>query len=269
MKWEHVGCAIITGASSGIGAEFATRLAQQGFNLLLIARRKDRLHDLASKLKSTNGIEADILVADLASIEGITQVCASIQNYPDIDVLINNAGFGTVGLFHELDLNSQIQMQFVHNTAPFILTKAILPLMITRNRGVLIYTSSLGALVPTPANGLYPSTKAFLISFAENLAIELHKTEIRVQALCPGFTHTEFHDKGEAQLAKTSIPAKMWQNPDQVVTESLIGAYKRKKIVIPGRNNRFLIHAIPRFLRNKIILNTYRVMGKKREKANQ
>jgi len=147
-----------------------------------------------------------------------------------------------------------------------MLTKAILPSMISRNRGVLIYTSSIGAFLPTPVNSLYPSTKAFLVSFAKNLPIELHNTEIRVQALCPGFVNTEFHDKGDAKLAKTSVPSSMWQNPDLVVRESLKAAFKRTLIVIPGRKYRFLLRYVPHYLRDRIVLNRFRAMSKTQQK---
>ncbi|GIV59641.1 MAG: hypothetical protein KatS3mg043_0730 [Rhodothermaceae bacterium] len=186
--------ALITGASSGIGAGFARRLAERGYNLILVARRADRLAELAEELQTRHGIEAEGLPADLATDEGIRRVEARIVDCDTLDLLVNNAGFGTTGRFAEIDLAPQLAMIHVHVIAPVRLIRAALPGMMARGAGGIINVSSVSAFWPNAGSATYSATKAYLNAFSEALAHELRGTGVTVQALCPGFTRTEFHD---------------------------------------------------------------------------
>lgn len=248
MDWDKPGLAVITGASSGIGLEFASRLAEQGFNLLLVARRKERLEQLSRELNLKCGVTVEVYAADLTKMDEIRQLTCHLGEINEIDILINNAGFASLGLFSEADIKKLLDMQMVHNTAPILLTRAVLPAMVKRDRGVIIFTASVAAFTALPVNGLYTPTKAFLVGLAECLAIETYRTNIRVQALCPGLTRTEFHDVAGLHNINDHVPKKMWQTTGQVVRASLSGARKRKSVVIPGILNRILakwIHRSP------------------------
>ena len=253
MRWESPGWAVITGASSGIGEEFARQLAAQGFSLLLVARRKDRLEALAKSLRGRRGVLAEAFPTDLSQREEIARLGARLQTLENLDVLINNAGFGTVGPFFEADLESQLSMLNVHNAAPTILARIALPKMIQRNRGVIIFTASLSAFVPSPGGGLYTPTKAFLAGLAKTLSLELNHTNVRVQALCPGYTKTEFHEDPAYDGLKAFLPKYAWGTSQRVVQASLRGAFKRKQIVIPGLLNRLTLNLIPK----SVMLKSY------------
>ncbi len=238
MSWDSVGTALITGASSGIGAAFTRELAKQKFNLILVARRKERLDELASELKNTYGIQVLVIVADLSKIEDIELLYSHISDLEDLDVLINNAGFGTRGYFENIPFKPQKDMIFVHNIAPSYFCRAALPNMIKRNRGVIINTSSMAAITYLPQNVMYNATKAFLKVFTETLHLELEGTGVKVQALCPGFTITEFHEVGDFQgFNRKVLPEKMWMSSEEVVKQSLEAVAKDEYIFIPGSAN--------------------------------
>ena len=246
MNWETPGWAIITGASSGIGEEFARQLGAQGFSLLLIARRKDRLDTLADAIRREFGGTVECLAADLSQAEDLAAARERLLHLESPDILINNAGFGTVGPFCEADIEGQMAMLRVHNEAPVRLTRALLPTMVRRNRGVVILTSSLSAFVPSPGSGLYTATKAFLVGLARVWALELKDTEIRVQALCPGYTHTGFHDDHAYDGLKSFLPRYAWGTTAAVFRASLRGARRNKPVVIPGFANRAAQKFVPK-----------------------
>lgn len=253
MKWESPGWAVITGASSGIGEEFARQLGAQGFSLFLVARRKDRLEELAKSLHGAYGVTAETFPANLGHLGEIDRVRERLQTLENLDVLINNAGFTTVGPFFETDLKSQLSMLNVHNATPVILTRIVLPKMIQRNRGVIIFTASLAAFLPSPGAGLYTPTKAFLMCLAKILSLELNHTQVRVQALCPGYTRTEFHNDPAFNGLKALLPKFVWGTSQRVVRNSLQAALKRKCVVVPGLLNRLEINLIPK----KIMLKSF------------
>jgi short-subunit dehydrogenase len=241
MTWNNPGVALITGASSGIGAEFAKQLAAQGFNLILVARRRELLEKLASTLHSQHGITAEVIAADLSKRTDVEMFARKISTIDKLDILVNNAGFARMSPFAETDLQSQLDMIEVHNAAPTIFTRYVLPGMLKRNRGVIIFTSSMSAFLASPDFALYTATKAFLVGFAEVLKLELRDTNIRVQALTPGFTHTEFHDAPDLHEIKSSVPEFLFGSITNVVKESLKGARKRKVVVVPGLINRVVL----------------------------
>lgn len=249
MRWDKPGVALITGASSGIGSEFARQLAGQGFNLVLVARRQEMLEKIGKELQDKHGINVEILAADLGSLTEADRVASRIRELDNLDILINNAGFGLPGGFVDCDYERMLQMMQVHDTTPVILTRAAIPGMVQRSRGGIIFTSSVSGLIPAP--GMYSPTKAFLIMLAECLNLELDGTGVRIQALCPGFTHTEFHDK-EFKDFKQNIPNFMWGTMNNVVKESLTGLRKKKTIVVPGRLNRFIWKCIPMTIKKRV-----------------
>jgi hypothetical protein len=239
FPWENPGWALITGASAGIGMEFARQLAQMRFSLVLVARREDRLRSLAANLEQEYRITTEFLSADLAQDDGIAAVVARIKNEPNLDVLVNNAGFGSVGTFATANFDHQIEMLRVHNLAPVHLCRAALPGMISRGRGAIINVASLASYLPAAGSVMYSATKAFLRMLSESIALELEGTGVVIQALCPGFTHTEFHEAGELEgTGEMPIPKGMWMSVDSVVKDSLKGVKDGKVVVVPGLKNR-------------------------------
>jgi short-subunit dehydrogenase len=222
--------ALITGASSGIGETFARKLAARGFDLILVARREDRLRALASELSAN----VRVIAADLTEEEGIAATEASIRESPDFELLVNNAGFGTLGRFWETDLHGQEQMHRLHVMAMMRLTHAALKVMVPRDRGGVINVSSVAAFGQTEGNVSYCATKTWANAFTQGLDIELNRvrSKIKVQALCPGFTMSEFHDV--IGVNRANIPGFLWMQADAVVDASLRGLERGEVIVIPG-----------------------------------
>jgi hypothetical protein len=240
MENQSSGRILITGASSGIGAAFARVLAARQKNLTLVARRKERLENLASELRKNHNIDVEILVADLSYARDIDKVEKHIADNQPLDMLINNAGFVTSGRFSRTDLEEQEAMIRLHVIAPIRLTHAALPKMVERGHGTIINVSSNAAFIPLRGAVTYSGTKAFLVAFSEALQSELEGTGVHVQALCPGFTRTEFHDR-LPRFKSSSIPAPFWTYPEEVVAASLGAVEKNKVICIPGLTNRLLV----------------------------
>ncbi len=233
--------ALITGASSGIGAAFARRLAQLGYRLILVARRRERLEQLRDELAAERSATAEVCTADLANSADLERVAMLIADLPDLELLVNNAGFGTMGRYVEADVQTQLDMIRVHVLAPVRLTRAAVPGMMERDRGGIINVSSLAAWFACSGNIQYASTKLYLNTFSEGLQEELCKTKVHVQALCPGFTYTEFHDVERMEgFDRSMIPEKHWMPADDVVDYSLKMLPRRRVIVIPGWRNRVL-----------------------------
>lgn len=221
--------ALVTGASSGIGAAFARRLAHDGYSLILVARRADRLDALARELGS-----AEILAADLATEEGLQAVEQRILAVPALDLLVNNAGFGTMGRFFEIPVESQDQMHRLHVIATMRLAHAVLPGMVARGRGAVINVSSVAGFGQSPGSISYCATKAWMNSFTEGLDIDLKSagSPVKVQALCAGFTRTEFQDV--LGMDRRRIPDMLWMSAEEVVDASLKGLAEGRLFVIPG-----------------------------------
>jgi len=248
---HNKGLALVTGASSGIGAVYAARLAAQGYDLLLVARRKDRLEELARALEKQHAICAEAFAADLAKDEGLRSVEDRIAAAENLTMLINNAGFGIRGLFQDSDRERQDEMHRLHIIATMRLTHAALKGMLARGRGTIVNVSSVAAFSQSPWNTTYSATKAWMNSFTEALAVELEtcRAPIRVQALCPGFTYTEFHDV--MGVDRKIVPASWWMSAEAVVDASLRGLARGKLIVIPGWRYRVyvaLLAFMPRFV---------------------
>jgi short-subunit dehydrogenase len=229
-----VSVALITGASSGLGVTFSRKLAKAGHNVTLVARRRDRLDEVAAALSKEFGIRADTLAADLATDAGIATVVQYIESTPDLEILVNNAGFGTKGLFYEASIESQEQMHRVHILAILHLTHAALRGMVPRRKGAVINVSSMAAFSIAAGGVSYGATKAWINSFTKGIDAELTvvKSPVKVQALCPGFTITEFHDT--LGMDRGLVPRWLWLKADFVVDTSLKALSGNKVIVVPG-----------------------------------
>lgn len=243
LNVQNASTALITGASSGIGAAFARALAARQYDLVLVARREERLISLASELQQRFHVRAEVMVADLSNPEGMERVEKRLTSIKTLDILVNNAGFGIPGKFIEIPLEQQLGMIQVHVFASVRLSHAALPRMIARRHGAIINVASLGAFIPKPEDATYCATKAYLKTFSQALQAELRGTGVQVQALCPGFTRTEFHDQPvyEQRHVKASIPKALWMSADDVVAESLAALARGRVVCVPGFKNRFII----------------------------
>ena len=242
MNWDNPGSALITGASSGIGAEFARQLAGQGFNLILVARRKQRLESLSQDVSNKYNIKAEVLVADLSKMSDIEKVASKISNTANIDVLINNAGYGIFRPFEERENKQNAEMINVHYTAPVMHCHAAIKGMKTRKRGVIINVAS--GMVIVRKNIMYSSSKAALVAFTEILKAEMKHSDIEIQALCPGYTYTEFQTTETMKGYNLEDYSEMyWMSAEEVVTSSLKAIKSRNAIFLPGEENRELLKA--------------------------
>ena len=237
----HPKTALITGASSGIGAEFARQLAAQGHDLILVARRGERLAALAAELQDQHNITAEPLVADLATTEGIEKVAARLAELNNLALLVNNAGFGISGSLAKAELQGQLDMLNVHMVATMHLSHAALPGMISRGSGGIINVASLAAFMALPGEINYCATKAYLVTFSQALAAEVRRKGVRVQALCPGFTITEFHDEPDRPGAgREGYPRFLWGSSQAVVADSLRALDRGQVVCVPGFVNRMI-----------------------------
>lgn len=226
---------LVTGASSGIGAEFSAQLAGKGAKLILVARREDRLNALAEKCASDHNVETRVVVLDLLaddSVEQLRQQTADVE----VDLLINNAGFGHYGEFADMEPDRADRMLQLNTQTLVRLTRAYLPDMLSRKRGGIINVASSSGFQAVPFMSLYAATKAFVLHFSEGLWAETRKQGVTVQALCPGFTKTEFFD--EANLP-TSV-AFGTTSVEYVVANSLKALARKRQYSIPGWVNYFV-----------------------------
>ena len=229
--------ALITGASAGLGADYARRLAAAGTNLVLVARRLARLDDLARELREKHAVTVETLQADLATSDGIARVEHRLAGAETLDLLVNNAGFTGGKSFVERDAAVHMDMVQVHVATTVRLSRAVLPGMVSRGRGVIINVASIAAWSAF-SGPMYSGTKAFLVMFSENLQSELLGTGIRVQALCPGMTHTEFHEV--ANIDKAIVPKLFWMTAEEVVRISL-RRLGRGTVCVPGWKNKVIV----------------------------
>jgi short-subunit dehydrogenase len=231
--------ALVTGASSGIGAVFARELASRGSDLVLVARSRDKLASLADELRASYGVAADAVVADLAKPSAADELAAELRDSaPQIDILVNNAGFGLHALLHQADAARLTEMVQVNVAALVDLTRLYLPGMVARDRGAVINVASTAAFQPVPYMAVYGASKAFVLSFTEALWAETRRTGVRVTALCPGSTETEFFAVAGENAQVGRIMA-----PQRVVHAALRALDRRASTVVTGAGNRLLINA--------------------------
>jgi short-subunit dehydrogenase len=224
--------ALVTGASSGLGLAFAERLSADGYDLILVARRQDRLEELAMRL-SENGSLVETAVADLADPEEIYELALRLAGDEDIEMLVNNAGFSAYGPFIEIDPDVAEQQIAVHITATVRLTRAVLPGMVKRRKGAVInvastFAFSSGINMPARPRATYAASKAYINALTEQLAFELEGTGVKVQSLCPGVIRTEFHDSTGGRPAGVPV-----LEPADVVRASLAGLALGEVICVP------------------------------------
>lgn len=236
--------ACVTGASAGLGREFARQLAQRGFDLLLVARDLERLTALSDELALEFGVDAEPYQCDLSRDEPMRTLAERLSKDERLMVLVNNAGFGTKGKLATRPVSEQATMLELHVMAPMLLTRAVVPRMIERREGFVITVASVASFTASMGNVNYCATKAYQRVFMEGLAMEVAGTGVKVQALCPGFTHTEFHDRMQIDKSK-GIPSWMWLNADRVVRESLEQAFDGgPTVVIPGKRYKGVVFAL-------------------------
>jgi hypothetical protein len=249
--------AAITGASAGIGATFARALAARGYDLILIARRADRLETLAAELAARHRAKSEVVTADLNAAADLERV-AGLLHAANLDMLVNNAGFGTPGQFASADYGPQEGMHLLHVMATLRLTHAVLAGMIERRAGAVINVASIAGFLTSPGAVSYGASKCWINAFTEGIWMELRGTgsPVRVQALCPGFTYSEFHDVAGMDRTKLA-PSSWWYPAEEVVQESLAGLERDQIFVIPGWRYRMLVgfvNRIPHSMRRSILL---------------
>ena len=248
--------ALVTGASAGIGQEFARELARDGFDLVLVARRKDRLQALGRALETQFGIKAIALADDLADAAAPPRIMAELSRLElVVDVLVNNAGAGIATTFRDTAWSAHAQLIQVQVTAAAQLTHLCLPSMVERGYGRIIHVASLAGLMPgAPTSTLYPAAKSFLVKFSESLAAELHGTGVHVCAVCPGFTLTEFHDVMGTRGLVSKLPGFLWQDANAVAREGIAAVMRNQVVHVTGPVNRLVAslvrHLSPERARN-------------------
>ncbi len=252
---QKQGWALVTGASAGIGEEFCKQLAAMSWPVVLVARREDRLKQLAERLNRDYGVECRCYPLDLALPDAVDQLCAFLESDSiEVEFLVNNAGYGVPGTFTESDWQTHADSLRVMLSSVCELSWRLLPGMQQRGRGYVVNVASLAGLVPGSAkHTLYSATKAFLIRFSESLAMENLDTGVAVSALCPGFTYSEFHDVLGTRELTEQMPSYMWMNADEVVQFGIKSVMQKDPLVVavPGLFNRFisaLVSLMPRKL---------------------
>jgi short-subunit dehydrogenase len=232
---------LITGASSGLGKDFATLFAEKGYDLVLTARRKKNLEEIKDNLTNKFGIKAFIIscdLSDLKSTEEIYNFCE--DNKIQINVLVNNAGYGLLDSFEEVSLKGHIDFINVLSTSAIALTRLFLPGMIKRKFGRIINISSVAAFAPyTNSGGMYIATKLMLLKFSEMIHNDYNNKNVFSCSVCPGFTHTEFHK--EMKEYKSSIPSFMWMDSRTVVEQAYEASMSGKEIIINGWRYKILV----------------------------
>ena len=244
--------ALVTGATSGIGESYSRLLAAKNYNIVLVARDLPRLQERAAALEAKFGISTHVIQADLATDEG----CLRVEKYiaeNQVDVLVNNAGFGTSKAFTMSTLEIEQQLLDVLVRTPMRLMHVALPLMKARNNGLIINVSSVAGYI---AGGTYSASKSYLTVLSESLNTELAATNVKVSALCPGFTRTEFHQRGK--MSMKGLPNFMWLNSDRLVEQSWRDALKGKAVSVPGWQYKllvFIVETMPRSIVRKVGMN--------------
>ena len=226
--------AVITGATAGLGAEFARQLAERGYNVVLVARDQERLKAKAEDLAARFNVKASVLPADLSTTEGVEAVAARVRE-PDVGIMVNNAGYGLKNDFHANSPEAELDHLNVLVTAPLLLSHAAVNTMLGRGGGRIINVASVAGFIP---RGTYSAAKAWAISFSRWANLHYASRGITVTAICPGFVHTEFHQRMD--MDKTLYPGWMWLDAERVVREGLADAFAGKGVSIPSRRYKVL-----------------------------
>lgn len=258
--WER---ALVTGASAGIGASMCRALAAEGTDLVIVARDRVRLSELADELAAAHAVKVTVLAADLGDGLGLEEVAARIGEVGEpVDLVVNNAGFAVAGDYADLtadDVQSQID---VNVAALARLTLAAVRAMVPRGSGSILNVSSVAGLAPGPGTAVYSATKAFVSSLGQSLAAELHGTGVTITTLHPGFTRTEFQER--SGYAASHVPAMLWQSADDVAAAALQATKDGRSSVVSGLPNRVaaaLLGFVPRGVQTRAIRTVSRLIG--------
>lgn len=252
--------ALVTGASSGIGREIARVLAGRGSDLVLVARRSERLAELAEELGGTAGRTVDWVAADLASDEGVAEVTRSLTDRP-VELLVNNAGVGSSGPFHRLDVAEQARQVRLNALALLELTGAALPAMVDAGRGGVLNVSSIAGNQPLRGYATYGATKAFVTSFTESIAFELRGTGVHVTVVKPGYTDTEMSSDEEVPAPGTLQRRLLWLDADRVARSAVDAVEAGRLHCVPGVTWKFADGAIQSLPRAVVRAISARVQG--------
>ncbi len=247
--------ALVTGATAGLGAEFARQLAADDYSLVLVARDTERLEQIAAELSQRNGATVEIISADLISDEGCSAVAKRIEDreHP-IDLLINNAGFGMYKVFGSAALADEERQLDLNVRAVLRLSHSAVRAMTGRGSGRIVNVSSVSAFVPRGSNATYAASKAWVTMFSEALSVQLKGSGVTVTAICPGFTRTEFHERAQADMSH--VPERMWLSATDVVREGLDDAFAGRPVSVPTRQYRRLVllaRLVPRWLLRRVM----------------
>jgi short-subunit dehydrogenase len=250
--------ALVTGASSGLGIEFARLLAQEGYNLVLVARTESALRQLAEEVKSKYKVEARVIAKDLAQASAPQEIFDELQGAGvPVDVLVNNAGFASYGKFWELKLSGEIEMLQVNMLALVSLTHLFLPAMIQRRSGKILNIGSTASFQPGPLMADYYASKAFVLYFSEAIANELEGTGVTVTALCPGPVQTGFQKRAAIEESKL-IKGRKIMDAETAAKAGYKALQQGKTVYIPGLGNRILAQAYrfsPRKMATRVVRN--------------
>lgn len=238
--------AVITGATSGIGAVYARRFAQQGYDLIITGRKKEVIQKLADDISARNKVKVTVIIAEFAKDGDIQKVLDAVKGRDDVEVLINNAGqSGYDRHFEELDIAEHENLVKVHEIAPMRLISVVLPGMIQRKKGTIINVASIAGFLPLPSLSVYCGVKAFLKLYTQCLHLELRDKGIKVQALCPGYTNTNWGKEYFSQRLQDEPSMMKGMDPEKVVDYSLKALKKNKWVCVPGMSNRMMTTFLP------------------------
>lgn len=234
--------ALVTGASSGIGEEFAKQLSAKGYDVVLVARRQSNLESLASDLHAKYSVKPEVLVSDLSTYEGIAKAEDYIRSMDSLDMLVNNAGFGVPGRFQDIPMDKLQAMINLHVIASTRLCYQAIPKV-----KAIINVCSTAAFISKSGRAVYSATKSYLTMFSK--ALQEDVPWIKIQALCPGFTYSNFHSTDEFKGDKENAPKFLWMTPEQVVKKSLKALDRKEVVYVPGFYNKLLVS----LMNNKLI----------------
>jgi uncharacterized protein len=235
---------VITGASSGIGTELARQLAERGYNLVLVARRRERLEELAGTLRARHGVAVDLDDTPVGDPDARARLINTLADGErEVVGLCNNAGFGTYGRFQRLDFEREQEEVRVNVEAVHHLTGALLPRMLERGAGAILNVASIAGFQPVPYQATYAATKAFVLAFSEALHTDLLGTGVSCTALCPGPTKTEFVEVAEMQGLESNAPGFLWQSAADCARDGIEGMLEGRRTVVPRITNKVTAQA--------------------------
>jgi short-subunit dehydrogenase len=263
--------AVITGASDGLGKEFARQLAAEGYNLLIVARREYLLNEVKADLEAKYGVHVEPMVCDLAQTEDVKRLEDRIEKEETLEFVVNNAGFGVIDVFPNVNPDREEEMIQVHDIALMRLARAALVPMCKRKKGFIINLSSISAFLHGPGTAEYSATKAYVLMFSKSLQCDVRKYGVRVQALCPGLTHTGFHStESMKSFEKGKTPGILWLTAEYVVRTALRSIRRTKRVVcIPSFRYKLILALLCNPIGSMISEAVYAQRVKRKKNMNQ